>query len=77
MRRAKRIGSSVVQRKVISPSDFTDLGEVEQRLAAFEKRYNVTARPFHWKFTHADLYHLRVRIDQHNQRQETDISRAA
>jgi hypothetical protein len=37
---------SVVQRKVVSPNDFTDLAEVEQRLTDFEKRYNATARPF-------------------------------
>jgi hypothetical protein len=56
---------SVVQRKVLSPNDFTDLTDVEQRLAAFEKRYNVTARPFKWKFTAADLDKLLDRIDQH------------
>lgn len=42
---------SVVQRKVVSPNDFTDLAEVEQRLAAFEQRYNATAQPFRWNFT--------------------------
>jgi transposase len=56
---------SVVQRKVVSPNDFTDLGEVEQRLIGFEKRYNQTARPFGWKFTRDDLRDLLARIDQH------------
>lgn len=63
---------SVVQRKVVSPNDFTDLVEVEQRLADFEKRYNQTARPFRWKFTREDLRDLLARIDQHA-RQETII----
>jgi transposase len=58
---------SVVQRKVVSPNDFTDLAEVEQRLAEFEKRYNATARPFQWKFTRDDLRDLLTRIDQHEQ----------
>jgi hypothetical protein len=56
---------SVVQRKVVSPNDFTDLTEVEQRLAAVEERYNATARPFRWKFTQNDLRDLLTRIDRH------------
>jgi transposase len=46
---------SIVQRKVLTPNDFTDLDEVERRLAAFERRYEQAARPFEWKFTRADL----------------------
>jgi transposase len=60
---------SVVQRKVVSPNDFTDLAEVEQRLVDFEKRYNRTARPFRWKFTRDDLRDLLTRIDQHEQQE--------
>jgi DDE superfamily endonuclease len=58
---------SVVQRKVVSPNDFTRLDQVRQRLADFELRYNTTARPFQWKFTPADLDDLLTRIDQHQQ----------
>lgn len=60
---------SVVQRKVVSPNDFTDLAEVEQRLADFEKRYNQTATPFRWKFTRDDLRDLLIRIHQHEQQE--------
>jgi len=63
---------SVVQRKVVSPNDFSDLAEVEQRLGGFEKRYNQTAQPFGWKFTRDDLRDLLARIDQH-ERQEAVI----
>jgi hypothetical protein len=56
---------SVVQRKVLSPNDFTDLAEVERRLSAFEKRYNATAKPFQWKFTRRDLHDLLARISEH------------
>jgi transposase len=59
---------SVVQRKVVAPNDFTNLGQVEQRLADFEKRYNQTATPFQWKFTRDDLHDLLRRIDQHEER---------
>lgn len=56
---------SVVQRKVVSPNDFTSLDQVEARLVEFERRYNATARPFKWKFTTADLDDLLDRIDRH------------
>jgi len=42
---------SIVQRKVLNPNDFTNLGQIRDRLAAFEIRYNAIARPFSWKFT--------------------------
>ncbi|MGW7256840.1 IS630 family transposase [Streptomyces sp. NPDC054834] len=57
---------SVVQRKVVSPNDFTDLAEVTDRLRAFEDRYNATAQPFQWKFTTSDLEELLARLDRHN-----------
>lgn len=44
----------MVQRKVVSSNDFTDLTEAGQRLAELEKRYNATATPFQWKFTRHD-----------------------
>jgi transposase len=60
---------SVVQRKVVSPNDFTDLDQIRDRLAAFETRYNAIARPFDWKFTRTDLDDLLHRIDAHNNAQ--------
>jgi transposase len=56
---------SVVQRKVVSPNDFTDLTQVGDRLRAFEDRYNATAQPFQWKFTTSDLDDLLARLDRH------------
>ena len=56
---------SVVQRKVITPNDFTSLSQIRDRLAAFEIRYNAVARPFNWKFTRTDLDDLLHRIDAH------------
>ena len=46
---------SVIQRKVLTPNDVGDLGEVEERLLAFERRYEQSAAPFEWKFTSSDL----------------------
>jgi hypothetical protein len=59
----------VIQRKVLTPNDFTGLDQIHDRLAAFETRYNAIARPFTWKFTHADLSDLLRRIDAHDKTQ--------
>ncbi|WP_432035555.1 IS630 family transposase [Streptomyces cucumeris] len=56
---------SVVQRKVLAPNDFTNLDQVQDRLRAFEDRYNATAQPFQWKFTTSDLDDLLARLDRH------------
>jgi hypothetical protein len=40
------------------PNDFADLADVEQRLTAFERRYEAAATPFEWKFTRTDLSDL-------------------
>jgi hypothetical protein len=58
---------SVVQRKVVSPNDFTDLAEVEARLLAFQRRYEQTAAPFDWLFTRSDLDRLLHRLQGHEQ----------
>lgn len=60
------IYNSIIQRKVLTPNDFTDLAEVEARLLSFERRYEQTAKPFEWKFTKADLATLLQRLDDRN-----------
>jgi DDE superfamily endonuclease/Homeodomain-like domain len=60
---------SVVQRKVLTPNDFTGLDQIRDRLAAFQTRYNAIARPFTWKFTRAGLGDLLRRIDAHDKSQ--------
>jgi len=71
---------SVVQRKVVSPSDFTDLAQVGDRIRAFEDRYNATAQPFQWRFTTSDLDDLLTRLDRHtptDRHQESSAALAA
>ncbi|MFC9501382.1 hypothetical protein [Streptomyces sp. NPDC056982] len=65
---------SIVQRKVVSPNDFTDLNEVQGRLRAFEDRYNATAQPFQWKFTTSNLDDLLARLDRHTADQPEEAS---
>ena len=53
---------SIVQKKLLSPSDFASTAQLAAALLAFIDRYNQTARPFNWKFTAADLARLLQRI---------------
>ncbi len=53
---------SIVQRKVLTPNDFTDLDEVAHRLLTFQARYESIATPFEWKFTRSDLALLLHRL---------------
>jgi transposase len=56
---------SVVQRKVVTPNDFYDLADVENRLMAFQDLYSAAASPFNWKYTTNDLHDLMARIAAH------------
>jgi transposase len=58
---------SVVQRKVVTPNDFYDLADVEDRLLAFQDLYSAAARPFNWKYTTKDLNALMARIAAHEE----------
>jgi hypothetical protein len=53
---------SIVQRKVLTPNDFSSLAELKQRLLAFQSHYERTALPFKWTFTRRDLQALLARI---------------
>jgi transposase len=53
---------SVLQRKAITPVDFTDLDALAERILAFQDRYNRAATPFDWTFTNTDLHALLDRI---------------
>ncbi|MGW2939848.1 IS630 family transposase [Streptomyces sp. NPDC001156] len=68
---------SIVQRKVVSPNDFTDLAEIRDRLRAFEDRYNATAQPFQWKFTTTELDDLLARLDRHTADHQAESSAAS
>jgi DDE superfamily endonuclease len=56
---------SVLQRKVLTPNDLTDLDALAERVLAFQARYTATATPFDWKFTRTDLDRLLQRIAVH------------
>lgn len=49
---------SILQRKALTPNDFSSLDDVGDRLLRFQEYYQTIAKPFQWKFTRADLDHL-------------------
>ncbi|MHB8345888.1 MAG: IS630 family transposase [Acidiferrobacterales bacterium] len=49
---------SILQRKVLTPNDFSCLAEVEDRLLRFQEYYESMATPFDWRFTRDDLARL-------------------
>ena len=56
---------SIVQNKVVNPQDFKDLAKLEERLSAFQDRYNRTAIPFTWRFGRKSLDELLERLATH------------
>ena len=42
---------SILQRKAMTPADFTHLDHLAERILGFQDRYNDTATPFDWTYT--------------------------
>lgn len=57
---------SIVQRKVLTPNDFQDLAELENRLLDFQVHYQKIATPFDWKYTREDLSRLLAKLRRHD-----------
>jgi hypothetical protein len=57
---------SIVQRKLLTPADFNDLGALRRALKAFQRRYQRAAKPFKWTFTRRELHALLVKLRTHN-----------
>jgi hypothetical protein len=57
---------SIVQRKLLTPSDFSDLDALRRGLMAFQNRYQRAAKPFKWTFTRHDLHVLIAKLRSHN-----------
>jgi hypothetical protein len=54
---------SIIQRKVLTPNDFSSLQELAERLNAYAKHYEHIAQPFKWTFTRSDLKDLMHKLD--------------
>jgi hypothetical protein len=60
---------SIIQRKVLTPNDFTDLAQVARRINDFQNHYNTIAEPFGWNFTRDKLDGLLARLADHDHHQ--------
>lgn len=56
---------SIVERKLLTPSDFADPGALGRALMAFQSRYQRAAKPFKWTFTRRDLHVLLAKLRPH------------
>ncbi len=56
------IYSSIIQRKVLTPNNFSDLRQLAERLFEFQYYWEATAKPFEWKYTKADLAKLLAKL---------------
>ena len=54
---------SIVQRKVLTSNDFTDMAAVADRLRQFERHFAQIGHPFQWTFTRDDLTHFLEKLD--------------
>jgi hypothetical protein len=54
---------SIIQRKVLTPNDFTDLEALQLRLALDEELSHQNPTPFQWKFDRAKLTALLAKIE--------------
>jgi hypothetical protein len=53
---------SLLQRKVLTPNDSTDLHDLQGRIKLYEELTNQAPKPFAWKFTKYDLFALLQRL---------------
>jgi len=52
---------SILQRKALTPTDFSSQDAVASRILGFQDHYQAIAEPFEWKFTRDDLARLMMR----------------
>jgi hypothetical protein len=58
---------SILQRKLLTPNDFSCLEELEAQIHAFQSHYEAIAKPFEWKFTRADLHRVLAQLSVQDQ----------
>ncbi len=53
---------SILARKALTPDDFASFEAIQERILAFQDRYQTVAQPFEWKFTRRDLRRLLAKL---------------
>ena len=62
---------SIVQRKLLTPSDFQTLADLKRNVMAFQARYQRAAKPFKWTFTRRDLHALLAKLKKRSAKSQT------
>jgi len=57
---------SILQRKAIATADFASPDDLATRILAFQHRYNITAKPFDWRYSRNDLNNYLARLHRHD-----------
>jgi hypothetical protein len=57
---------SILQREVLDPNDFPDVGVLARTINEFERHWNEVAESFEWNFTSEDLAALPARLSIHD-----------
>jgi hypothetical protein len=68
---------SLVQRKVLTPNDFTSLQEIQARLRLYEQLTNQKPHPFKWKFDRKKLAEFLQRLETRRRLQGTTSTQPA
>lgn len=55
---------SIIQRKVLTPNDFSDLNALAERILEFQYYWEATGRPFEWTLTRHDLAELLAKLNK-------------
>jgi transposase len=55
---------SILQRKVLTPNDFSSLKALEERIYKFQEHYEKIAKTFKWKFTRENLSKVLNKLSQ-------------
>lgn len=54
---------SILQRKALTPNDLKDRQAMEDRILGFQEQYNLTTKPFNWRFTRQDMKERMAHLD--------------
>ncbi len=53
----------LLKRKALTPNDLADRQAMQNRILGFQEQYNLTAKPFNWRFTKQDMKERIGRLD--------------
>lgn len=68
---------SMLQRKALTPNDFQSRDEAAERIVAFQRLFNETAKPFCWLFNRHDLREFLRSLEERSKGPDSLLRRSA